>query len=88
MFEAGLDKEVEKLSKEEPSMTARASLGYKEVAGYLKGEYSLNEARNLLKRNTRRFAKRQLSWFRADKRIKWLDADKVGCEEAVDKIAL
>ena len=52
------------------------ALGYKEVFGYLKEEYNINEAKRILKQNTRRFAKRQLTWFRKDKRIQWLDISK------------
>jgi tRNA dimethylallyltransferase len=48
-------------------------LGYKEIVSYLDGTYSLEEAVYLLKRNTRRFAKRQLSWFRHMKDINWID---------------
>nr|WP_245561202.1 hypothetical protein [Desulfoscipio gibsoniae] len=44
--------------------------------GYLHHEYSLDEAVNLLKRNTRRFAKRQLTWFRRYSSIKWIDMEK------------
>lgn len=48
-------------------------LGYKEIAAYLEGETTLAEAVVLLKRDTRRFAKRQLSWFRHMKEIQWVD---------------
>jgi tRNA dimethylallyltransferase len=61
------------------------SLGYKEITSYLTGELSLEQAVELLKRNTRRFAKRQLTWFRRDERIKWLDIDEFGNLEAVAK---
>jgi tRNA dimethylallyltransferase len=50
------------------------SLGYGEMTAHLKGELSLGEAIELMKRNTRRFAKRQLIWFRADPRVYWLPA--------------
>jgi len=76
MFRDGVVKEVRRLKRRKISQTASAVLGYKEVSGYLDGKYSLNEAKRLLKRNTRRFAKRQLSWFRKDSRIKWIDADE------------
>ena len=49
------------------------AIGYKEIISYLEGEIELSEAINILKRNTRRFAKRQLTWFRRDNRIKWID---------------
>ena len=48
-------------------------LGYKEFLAYLDGEYSLLEAEKLLKQNTRHFAKRQLTWFRREKEVIWLD---------------
>jgi len=76
MFRRDLINEVKKLSKKKLSITARASLGYKEIQGYLTRQYDLDEAKELLKKNTRRFAKRQLTWFRAEKRIRWIDLDK------------
>ena len=71
MFRQGLVGEVKRLSKRKLSITARGALGYREVLGYLKGKHSLEDAKYLLKRNTRHFAKRQLTWFRADERILW-----------------
>ena len=50
------------------------SLGYREFIAHIRGECSYEQAVETMKRNTRRFAKRQLSWFRADARIHWLDA--------------
>jgi len=79
MFKKGIVGEVKKLSKKTLSMTAGKALGYSEVLGYLKGEYSLEETKKLLKKNTRHFAKKQLTWFRPDSRIHWLsfqDLDK------------
>ncbi|MBT2288019.1 tRNA (adenosine(37)-N6)-dimethylallyltransferase MiaA [Paenibacillus albidus] len=55
------------------SLVSMQGLGYKEIAAYLAGEMSLDEAVILLKRDTRRFAKRQLSWFRHMKEIEWID---------------
>lgn len=72
MFNKGIVREVKKLSGKKLSMTAGKALGYGEVLGYLKGRYSLEEAKELLKKNTRHFAKRQLTWFRPDHRIRWL----------------
>jgi len=71
MFKKGIAREVKKLSRQTLSMTAEKALGYGEVLGYLKGEYSLEEAKELLKKNTRHFAKKQLTWFRPDPRILW-----------------
>jgi tRNA dimethylallyltransferase len=73
MFREGLADEIKCLSKLKLSQSASQALGIKEVAGFLKKEYDIEEAKRLLKRNTRRFAKRQLTWFRPDKRIKWFE---------------
>jgi tRNA dimethylallyltransferase len=75
MIEAGLVEEVSRLINLgiDANTTAMQGLGYKEIAGYLGGEYGLDEAVELLKKNTRRFAKRQYTWFRADPRIQWID---------------
>ena len=50
-------------------------IGYKEILGYLNGEYDLPEAIRILKRDTRHFAKRQLTWFRRERDVIWLDKD-------------
>ncbi|MFH1478638.1 MAG: tRNA (adenosine(37)-N6)-dimethylallyltransferase MiaA [Candidatus Omnitrophota bacterium] len=71
MFREGVIDEVKRLSRKKLSLTARNALGYKEVLGYIKGSYGLEEAKEMLKKNTRNFAKRQMTWFRADKRIIW-----------------
>lgn len=76
MLEEGLLGEVERLMKREPAphATPLQALGYKELASYLRGECSYEAAVELLKRDTRRFAKRQLSWFRHMDEIRWFDA--------------
>ena len=56
------------------SRTARQALGYRELIAHLAGEATLDEALDLAVRRTRRFARRQASWFRRDPRIRWLDA--------------
>jgi tRNA dimethylallyltransferase len=73
MFSQGLVKEVKKLLKERLKQTASSCIGIKELKGYFAGNYDLEEAKRLIKRNTRRYAKRQLTWFRKDKRIKWIN---------------
>jgi tRNA dimethylallyltransferase len=75
MLEQGLLQEVEQLlnagyGKETKTMRA---IGYKEMTAYLAGEFSLEEAIRLIKRNTRHYAKRQLTWFNADNDILWLE---------------
>ena len=49
-------------------------MGYKELFGYLDGDYDLDRAVELIQQNTRHYAKRQLTWLRRDKEIHWLDA--------------
>ncbi|GAB6180771.1 tRNA (adenosine(37)-N6)-dimethylallyltransferase MiaA [Desulfotomaculum defluvii] len=86
MLQKGLIDEVKNLMQQyETWGTALQGLGYKEIIGYLKGEYSLQEATEILKRNTRRFAKRQLTWFRADKRIHWVNIECFENKKAIAK---
>ena len=87
MFVSDVVNEVKKLSGKNLSKTARAVLGFKEISGYLKNEYSLDEAKELMKRNTRRFAKRQLTWFRADERIRWFYVEKMKRGRIINAIA-
>lgn len=54
-------------------LTSMKSLGYRQMAGYLENEYDFDEAIRLLKRDTRHFAKRQMTWFRKEPEIRWLD---------------
>ncbi len=78
MLELGLFDEVERLRRlgYGPELQALQTVGYKEMYAFLEGELSLEEAVSLIKRNTRRLAKRQLTWFRADKRIRWIEIDE------------
>lgn len=75
MIEQGLVDEVKELldSGFSEGLNSMQGLGYKQIVLYLKDRISLDEAINLIKRDTRRFAKRQLTWFRKDDRIKWLN---------------
>jgi len=77
MIKNGLIEEVEKLLNMGYSnnLTSMQGLGYKEIVSYLSGEYSLDGAVELLKQNTRHFAKRQLTWFRREERIHWINLD-------------
>jgi tRNA dimethylallyltransferase len=72
MFADGIVREVKKLRRQRMSKTAKAALGYKEVDGYIRRKYSLKEAKELLKKNTRHYAKRQLTWFRKEQGARWL----------------
>ena len=87
MFREGVLGEVERLRRKKLSKTAQEVLGLGEISGYLEGLYGLDIAKEMLKMNTRRFAKRQLSWFRADKRIKWFDVSRMEDEAMIKKIA-
>ena len=53
--------------------TSMQGLGYKEILDYLEGRYSLEEAAYILKRDTRHFAKRQLTWFRRERQVRWIE---------------
>jgi len=86
MFEAGLIREVKRLTRKRLSKTARAALGFKEVQKLLKGEIDLETAKGMLKQNTRHYAKRQLTWFRADGRIRWFDVDGMKDSRIIDAI--
>jgi tRNA dimethylallyltransferase len=87
MFKAGLVGEVKKLSKKRLSKTAKAALGIKEVLKFLNGEIDPGMAKDLMKQNTRRYAKRQLTWFRADGRIRWFDLEKTKSGRVINTIA-
>jgi tRNA dimethylallyltransferase len=86
MFGQGAVEEVRALKKKRLSKTAGAALGFKEISGYLDGEYDLERAKELLKMNTRRFAKRQFTWFGADRRIRWFDVCKIKQDDIIRKI--
>ncbi len=86
MFEEGLVDEIKKLSRLRLGKTARAAIGLKEVLQYLRGVLTLDSAKELLKKNTRHFAKRQFAWFKPDKRINWFDVSKLNDEEIVKEI--
>ena len=83
MLEEGLVKEVADLRQEgcHRGMVSMQGLGYKEILAYLEGEYPLEEAVRILKRDTRHFAKRQLTWFRRESDVIWVDKEKFDWDE-------
>ena len=83
MIEEGLVDEVKELMQMDIPKTATSmqSLGYREIFGYLDGEYDLDRAIYLIKRNTRHFAKRQLTWFRREKDVRWIDKSAFGRDD-------
>ncbi|MBR4027017.1 MAG: tRNA (adenosine(37)-N6)-dimethylallyltransferase MiaA [Lachnospiraceae bacterium] len=84
MIEQGLIEEVAKLKEMgyHQDMVSMQGLGYKEILNYLDGIYSLEEAIYILKRETRHFAKRQLTWFRRERDVLWFDKSKYDYDEA------
>lgn len=85
MMRDGLLEEVEGLVAQGAAhaLTSRCAIGYKELIQYLDGELSLAEAVELVKQRSRRYAKRQLSWFRRDPRVHWIDMDELDIDGAV-----
>lgn len=78
MVEQGLIEEVQKLKDMgyTKNMVSMQGLGYKEILTYLDGDYTLEEALYVLKRDTRHFAKRQLTWFKREKDVIWVNKNE------------
>ena len=83
MLEEGLLEEVTSLRNRgyTKDMVSMQGLGYKEILDYLNGDYSLDEAIYILKRDTRHFAKRQLTWFRRERDVIWVDKNNYDHDE-------
>lgn len=83
MMKEGLLEEVARLKEEgcHRGMVSMQGLGYKEILAYLDGEYPLEEAVRVLKRDTRHFAKRQLTWFRREQEVTWVNKDQFSYQE-------
>jgi len=87
MFAQGLVEEIRQLKTLALSPTANAIIGIKEVGGYLAGAHDVERAKYLMKLNTRHYAKRQLTWFRKEKRLQRVDViDGVSPEEIASQI--
>lgn len=94
MLEEGLIEEVRSLKErylderqeDQAKLTALQALGYKEILWGLTGEKTMEEAVALLKRDTRRYAKRQLSWFKRDKRIRWFNLSHSTEDDVIDTV--
>lgn len=80
MIRQGLVQEVERLRSQgcDRSMVSMQGLGYKEILDYLDGQCSLERAVYLIKRDTRHFAKRQITWFKREKDVTWLSRQELG----------
>lgn len=85
MMADGLEDEVRRLRAEgvQRGMTSMQGLGYREMMDYLDGTITREEAVSRIKRNTRHFAKRQLTWFRREKDVIWLDKSRFEDEDAL-----
>jgi tRNA dimethylallyltransferase len=83
MMTDGLFEEVKALApfragnNEDATLNSLQTVGYKEIFEHLDGKTDLNRAIDLIKQNTRNFAKRQMTWFRKDEEIKWFDPDNI-----------
>lgn len=84
MFREGLVEEIRRLDEAALSSTARYLIGVREVGDYLRGVLTLEAARAAMQQNTRRYAKRQLTWFRKDSRWEWLVIED---EDSVERVA-
>ncbi len=85
MFHRGLVEEIKKLNALPLSRSAKGLIGIPELTGYLSGEHALEKAKELIKMNTRHYVKRQLTWFRKDKRLVWI---MVNPEESPTDVAV
>ena len=83
MLRAGLVEEVKRLKEEgcKRGMVSMQGLGYKEILDYLDGSVSLEEAVRVLKRDTRHFAKRQLTWFKRERDVVWVEKPEYGYDD-------
>lgn len=72
MVENGLFQEVENL-RDKKNLNALNTVGYKEIFNFFNGNYSIEEAINLIKRNTKKYAKRQMTWFKKDTSYQWIE---------------
>jgi tRNA dimethylallyltransferase len=85
MLKAGLIDEVKRLVAEgyDRKLASMQAIGYKEVAEHLHGKYTYDELVNILKQNTRNFAKRQMTWFRKFKSANWFDVEKLNIGDII-----
>ena len=86
MLESGLLEEAKAFFKLNPSKTAFNAIGYKEIKPFIDGELSFDVCVENLKRETRRYAKRQITWFKRNKNINWIYADNLSKEALFDSV--
>ena len=87
MFAMGLVDEVANLVKKYPnSRVLNSAIGYKEVISYLRGEYTLEETKELIKKNSRHYAKRQYTWFNNKMDVKWFLVNYAEFDKTIDMV--
>ena len=87
MFDNGLLDEVKSLYEKYPAARVlKSAIGYKEVIGYLNNEYSLEEAKELIKKNSRHYAKRQYTWFNNKMNVKWFNVNYDNFFETIENV--
>jgi tRNA dimethylallyltransferase len=88
MIKAGLIDEVESLKRKgyDLSLAPLRTFGYKEIFQYLEGEIGLEEAKGKIKLNTRHYAKRQLTWFKKEEEVIWMDGGKLNLKQEILKV--
>ena len=88
MVKSGLVDEVRSLLNDglDKSCQSMKAIGYRQIISYLEGEYDLNTAIELIKRDSRRYAKRQLTWFRRYENAVWINVDSINTEQISDFI--
>ena len=88
MIEQGLIDEAYEIFKKNPAGTGMQAIGVKELYPYFRKEVSLEQAVETIKMESRRYAKRQLTWFRRDERIHWIYADEAGLKNIFENIEI
>jgi tRNA dimethylallyltransferase len=88
MFARGLLDEIKTLLGLPLSLTAQSIIGVREIKGFLEGQHTLEKAKELMKMNTRRYAKRQLTWFRRDKRWQWITISSQDTPQSIAQTVL
>ena len=87
MFTKGLITEVKALHEKYPnSRVLKSAIGYKEVIDYLAGKFTLEEAKELIKKNSRHYAKRQYTWFNNKMNVTWFDVNYDNFNETINNV--
>jgi tRNA dimethylallyltransferase len=87
MFEDGLLEEVKSLyNLKDKARVLSSAIGYKEVMDYLDGKITLDETKDLIKKNSRHYAKRQYTWFNNKMDVKWFDVNLNNFNETIDSV--